>query len=158
MSLNDLIIYICRNFPWPRELSLERVMQIIFLYEWHTSLKEKPILTNGVWKNDVHGPTSTIVEHAIRNHEGLKLATYEINGKKVEQIVTVGETNATPNNNINNDELIFIIMTLHNLGINLLPAIVYSTYPMLVTNKGHEMNLRQIAGEYRAKKANTSKT
>lgn len=145
MNLEDLIIYICQNYPHSRELSKARLTKLIYLIDWKSCLTKRQQLTNINWYFDNYGPYVDDVIEAARNSEHLSVEQ-ETNyyGTKKERI-SLSNKNYVPK--INNNDILLIkevFSETQSLYWDEFIKHVYNTPPIKNSQRYSTLNLNKF--------------
>lgn len=145
MNLEDLIIYICQNYPHSRELSKARLTKLIYLIDWKSCLQRKRQLTNINWYFDNYGPYVDDVIDTARNSNHLTIEQ-ETNfyGTKKERIAIFNKS-YTPHISINDINLIKeVFLETQNLYWDDFIKHVYNTPPVKNSHRYSILNLNKF--------------
>src|SRR5437879_3433155 len=63
-DLNDVIAYLLIHYPSGHQLSLTRLMRIVYLADWRSAIAYRHQLTNVQWSIKAYGPYSAAVRMA----------------------------------------------------------------------------------------------
>jgi uncharacterized phage-associated protein len=146
-KLLDVMVYILKNYPHKSELSNARLTKLVYLADWKFALKHKKQITNIRWKFDNFGPfvwdiyneakfNPNIFEvEEIQNYFGAKKKLIKLTAENPEINVSADEK----------DMLDFVINSTKQYNWNRFIQLVYSTFPILVSEKGSILNLIELA-------------
>ena len=149
VSIKDICSYIISNYPHKDELSNARLTKMVYLSDWLNSLKNGEQLTNINWYYDNYGPFVWEIYNSIVEHEDLfsiKI-TNNLYGseKRLVTLKKVPEINIEENQRRIIDS---IIEKTQKLYWNDFIKLVYSTYPILGSEKYTHLNLVEKALEF----------
>ena len=157
--LKDVIYYILYTYPSKEDLSNYRTTKMIYLIDWYYSIKYKKQLTNINWFFDNYGPfvwdiKDTVVKNEnvfniehTKNYYGSDKTLFSIKDLKHKIELSDNEKSAID----------YIIELTKNLGNDSFTKLVYSTYPMIVTEQYHKLDLVARAKEYQELKQKRKK-
>lgn len=152
-ALKDIMTYILKKYPYKNELSNARLTKLIYLSDWYNSLHNGKQISNIKWYFDNYGPfVWDIYKEAEQNPIFEIKHTTNFLGKEKKLISLKKDIDYKLNENeIKSIDKIIEITQQLNWGkfINL----VYSTYPILTTEKYNYLNLKHKAEEYKKQKA-----
>ncbi len=151
-NLRDIIIYILKKYPHKNELSNARLTKLVYLSDWSNSIHNQNQISNIKWYFDNYGPFVWDVYKEIEQNDIFKVKyTTNIFGKEKKLIslqksvdYSLDESDMTSINRV--------INVTKDLNWEKFINLVYSTYPILTTDKYNELNLKQKAKEYNFKK------
>lgn len=153
-NLKYIMLYICKNYPHKNELSNARLTKMIYLADWKNVLKNKEQISNIKWIFNHYGPfVNDVLEEAYNNPDIFNVTSEPNMYGHIKQVINCC-------NNIDIDlNKIFPIDIKNNLDViidktksktwNQFIQYVYSTYPVLTSEKGTELNLIEIEKKYR---------
>ena len=152
VELIDIISYILKNYPHKTELSNARLTKMIYLIDWRSAFDYGEQITNINWYFDNYGPFVHDVEDVINNNSGLikRVDTYTIYGTKKTMFLLKNE-------DINFDNLSENVISTIDIIIEKTKRLywkdfidfVYSTYPIVTSERYTFLNLIKKAEEYK---------
>jgi predicted metallo-beta-lactamase superfamily hydrolase len=150
-AISNIIKYLLKEYPHKKELSASRLTKMIYLIDWKSSIDAGEQITNAKWHFDHFGPyvddfvnlakedKDIIVEHTSNAYGGKKQLfklSDSFNGK-IE--LSEKERNIA-------DHVIKATKTKsYQAFINL----VYSTYPIISSNRYDDLDLVEAAKKYK---------
>ena len=145
-KLEEIIIYICDNYPLPNELSQARLTKMIYLADWRSALIYNKQLTDINWLFNHFGPyVNDISQQAIESNFLNIKKTTNVYGKTK---FIISNTDCCSYEYINEEEkdiLDFIIDKTKGLYWSEFIELVYSTYPIATQNRYEYLNLVELA-------------
>jgi hypothetical protein len=150
MKVNDLIRYIVKNYPNPKELSKARINKIMYLIDWKSAIENEKQITNIEWVFNHYGPYVNKIEEIISKDNRFNIEkTTNIYGKEKHIIGLIKDKDFI--NPSDQDKVIidFILEKTVKFYWNKFIALVYSTYPIISQEKGSKLNLVELAREYK---------
>ena len=148
----DILVYLFKKYPFPRELSKARVVKLLYLIDWRSSILYNTQITKTKWLFNHYGPYVTSIIDLIKddgrfelywvvNYYGepkelikLKDYNYEIEGKLDERTKKIID---------------FVIEKTSPLSWTDFINLVYDTYPVRSSIKYSHLDLPKLAREYR---------
>ena len=153
MEILDIVAYFVRNSQI--ELSKGRLNKLVYLADWKYPLDYGKQLSSISWKFNHYGPYVNEIEKSIESDslKRFKITHQETSyfGHSKYTINLVNDLNfVAPNDS--EKEILDIILGLTN-KLNWIDFInlVYSTYPIKVSERGKILNLVALAKQYRNK-------
>ena len=153
-TLTDIIYYLISNYPHKDELSNARVTKMVYLADWHAAVKLGHQLTYIRWFFNNFGPFVTDVHSTILFSPELFTATHKENyfgGQKT--LFAVKDNNYIPS--ISCEEKLIIdrvIEVTKDKTWDQFITFVYSTYPIVNSERYSQLDLVALAQEYKMKK------
>lgn len=147
----DTMIYVCEKYPYKHDLSKAKLNKLIYLADWKSAIDNDSQITPIKWYFNNYGPYVDDIEFiALTNPEIFQIKNCTtMYGNKKQVISLVGEFNY----NLSEQEiniLDFVITKMAPLSWNKFIKMIYSTYPILKSNRYEELDLVQLAHEYKA--------
>ena len=152
VELIDIISYILKYYPVKSELSNARLTKMIYLVDWRSAFDYGEQITDINWYFDNYGPFVHDVEDTINNNTDLikRVDTYNMYGTKKTMFVLKNENICFDNISENIKSTIdLIIEVTKGLYWQEFINFVYSTYPIVTSERYTYLNLVQKAIEYR---------
>ena len=152
VKLIDIISYILKNYPHKTELSNARLTKMIYLIDWRSAFDYGETVTNINWYFDNYGPFVHDVEETIENNLDIirPIYTQTLYGSKKKLFILKNENidfKDIPENVKNTIDI--IIERTQGLYWQQFINFVYSTYPIVTSERYTYLNLIQKAIEYR---------
>lgn len=157
-ELTDIIVYLYKNYPNPKELSKARVVKMLYLADWKNCIDSDKQITNVKWYFNHYGPYVDGIVDEIKNDS--RFTTTWVNnsfGGPKELILL--NPNAQVNQEIAPETskiLDFVIESTSPLYWNDFITLVYSTYPIRTQPRYTHLNLVSLAKEYKSEKTKIS--
>jgi hypothetical protein len=146
-KLIDVMVYLLKNYPLKTGLSNARLTKLIYLADWKFALKYKTQITDIQWKFDNFGPyVWDILNEAEAAPKFFKVNEIRnpYGNKKI--LIRLNDENYPIN--LSDDEkttLEFVINSTKSLNWDKFIQLVYSTFPILVSQKGTKLDLIELA-------------
>jgi len=150
-SIKDIMAYYCKNYPHKNELSKARLTKMVYLADWKSALRKNNQMSNINWIYNHYGPyVDDIVEVAQKeNIFSLNSITNSQGGNK-DVIYLKNDAYRPKISNAEKETLDHIISITKDMYWNKFIKLVYSTYPMLKSEKYDQLNLIVLAEKYKA--------
>lgn len=149
-QLHDVMAYVCQNYPHKRELTKAKLAKIIYLADWRFAVERGEQITGIEWQFNHYGPyVSDVVDTARGRAEFTVEADRTFWGNPKEVIRCNAEF--VPDLTSEEREALDVVMSrVAPLPWDPFIKLVYSTYPILVSDRGAKLNLPELAERYRA--------
>lgn len=152
-ALKDILVYILKKYPYKNELSNARLTKLVYLADWYNTLHNEKPISNIKWYFDNYGPFVWDIYKEVEKDSTFNIKhTTNFFGKE-KKLISLNkdiEYQLKSNEIKSIDRIIEITKELNwEKFINL----VYSTYPILTTEKYNYLNLKSRADEYKKQKA-----
>lgn len=150
MELVDLTRYILKVYPYPEELSKARLNKIIYLIDWKFALEHEKQLTEIDWKFNHYGPYVNIIEETILSDDRFNIkSTTNIYGNEKNIIEIIQDKDFSEPTAKEQEIIDFVIEKTRKFYWDKFINLVYSTYPIISQEKGSQLNLVELAKEYK---------
>lgn len=152
-KLKDILIYILEKYPHKEELSNARLTKLVYLADWNNSIHTGNQISTINWYFDNHGPFVWDIYEEVNKHKDIfNINITENMYGKEKKLITLKrienyQLSENEKNSINK-----VIEATKDLYWNDFINAVYSTYPILTTEKYNSLNLRNKAEEFNNKK------
>ncbi|MDD3419016.1 MAG: Panacea domain-containing protein [Candidatus Gastranaerophilales bacterium] len=155
-NLRDIILYICKKYPHKNELSNARLTKLVYLSDWKNVLNNGRQLSGIDWIFNHYGPFVDDVLQEAQFNDDLFTVSYEktIYGN-LKQVINIRKNIETE---IDEDDLLdanargiinAVIEKTSPKSWNQFIQMVYSTYPVLTSEKGTHLNLIELRKKYK---------
>jgi hypothetical protein len=147
-TLRDAMAYACHVYP-ASDLSKAKLAKILYLADWKSALEGAPQITPVRWKFNHYGPYVTDVVDTARLSDGFSLVNdWTPFGNRRTVIKYEGKNfgDLTDQQKLVIEE---IVRTVAPLNFDAFLQLVYSTYPIVTSDRGSELDLSSLAREYR---------
>lgn len=150
-KLKDILVYLLREYPYSEELSKARVTKMVYLADWKSVLDHGNALTSIEWYFDNYGPYVSDVYELVAGDEST-FAIENTNNLYGEPKTIFRLKNVDCETNLEEQDtkiLKHVIATTKDLNWNQFIKLIYSTYPILSSDKYNIINLKEKAEEYK---------
>jgi hypothetical protein len=155
-KLKEVLVFFLTNYPNKEDLSNARVTKMVYLSDWKNTLIRGEQITEINWYFDNYGPFVWDVKNEITADPELFSVVETTNffgeKKNLFRIIRPYPINKLSQNEIN--VLNHVIGTTLNLNWQNFIRLVYSTYPVLSSERYSYLNLCQIAQKYQNSNGN----
>ncbi|WP_334039046.1 Panacea domain-containing protein [Alteromonas macleodii] len=156
-KLQNIIAYICANYPHKSELTKARVTKLVYLADWFSALLDSKQLTEIKWVFNHYGPYVDDVVDAAHSSLGFKVEHQStMYGTSKYVLSYSGNKDAIRLEKRDKDILNAVMEKTKTMYFNQFVDYVYSTYPVKTKERYSTFNLVQLANDYTAKKAATA--
>ena len=148
-TLKDIIKYLYLNYPHKNELSKARVVKMIYLADWKSSILYQKQITEIQWYFNHYGPYVSDIIDTIRNDADFTITSQVNIYGEIKELIKLNEIYSSPV--ISSDAqsvLDFVIKKTSSLSWEDFIQLVYSTYPIVTQPKYSNLNLEKLAVEY----------
>lgn len=149
-KLKEIIAYIIKEYPHKDELSNARLTKLVYLTDWHQAINHKKQVTNISWYFDNYGPyVSDVLEKAKEYGDLFSCeSTSNIYGSS-KTLFRLKDGKYTPSIKDQEKESVdHIINITKKLNWDEFIKLVYSTHPIVSSNRYSQLNLVAKAKEY----------
>ncbi|MEM5557392.1 Panacea domain-containing protein [Aliarcobacter cryaerophilus] len=150
MKIVNLVRYILKVYPHSKELSKARLNKIIYLIDWKFTLEHEKQLTQIDWKFNHYGPYVNIIEETILSDDRFNIkSTTNIYGNEKNIIEIIQDKDFSEPTEKEQEIIDFVIEKTRKFYWDKFINLVYSTYPIISQEKGSQLNLVELAKEYK---------
>ena len=148
--LQNIVAYLCLNYPFKLELSKARLTKLVYLADWFSSLIDEKQMTEVDWLFNHYGPYVDDVVDSVRNNREFSLSAHE-NHYGTEKIVVAYEGRESEIRLAERDKAILdaVIDKTKGMYFNAFIDYVYSTYPVKSSDRYAKFDLVALAKEYK---------
>lgn len=153
-ELKDIIAYYCKKYPHKAELSKARLTKMVYLADWKSALERSKQISDIKWVYNHYGPYVDDVTIVAQTDKIFDVeSTHNVYGGNKE-IVRLKSDNYQPSlTNTERNILDHIVTITASKYWNPFMELVYSTYPVMTSSKHSELNLVELAKDYKAMEA-----
>ncbi len=146
-ELTDVMVYLLKNYPYKSELSNARLTKLVYLADWRFALKNKRQITGIQWKFNNFGPFVWDIYNTAQSNSSV-FAVEDIQNYYGAKKTLIKLSNENHPVHLSNDEkltLDYVISSTKILTWNRFIQLVYSTFPILVSEKDSSLDLIALA-------------
>lgn len=148
----NILDYLYLKYPNSNQLSISRVMKLLYLIEWRYAITKFDKITDIEWLHTEYGPFYTLLRTIFNESSNFHLSI-KIDENNKEQII-IKFLNKKENLTLRDDvkEVVdFVIQHCKDYSWNELNNLVNSTYGIINTPQGQLINIVQLAKIYKGK-------
>jgi len=139
-SLSNVIYYICENHPDGYNLSVERLIDMLYLIDWKYAIEYKRQMTNISWK--IRNSKLWMDESSVK--ELIKFLANLRNKSLIRTLTKLRLRLSEPQKRT----ISFVIQTSLSKDVDELTLLVHSTYPTIAQGVEESLNFPDLAEEY----------
>ncbi len=151
--LNNVLLYLYREFPNPLSLGASRAVKMIFLADWRCAVEHGEPITDIVWRNTDRGPYSPLIAETLAHDEAnFFLEPNEKESLRFLSFVVVPKNNHAASVELSHTSkkiLDAVIADTHNMPLWQLSNLIEAQFPMRVTEQGDTIVLSDWANKYK---------
>lgn len=150
-TIEDIMDYLCRNYPHQQELSKARLTKMIYLADWKFALGHNRQMTSINWVFNHYGPYVDDIINVAKLNEKFTVSQDVNCYGAIKEVISTNRVSHFLN--ISADEkntLDFVIQATASLNWDQFINLVYSTYPIASGNKHEQLDLMSCARKYLA--------
>lgn len=149
------MVYILKRYPNKDDLSNARLTKLVYLSDWHQCLNYKKQISPIDWYFDNFGPyVSDVQNTALENPALFEIEETRNMFGKLKRVVRLLNEQYEPSLETGEIESIeHIINNTSKLNWDEFIKLVYSTYPIISSDKYSKLNLIKKAAKYRLAQA-----
>jgi len=154
-KLENIIAYLCCNYPHQQELSKARLTKLVYLADWFSSLVKQQQMTHISWIFNHFGPYVDDVVDAVLNNP-ISFSIQHTSTRFGTDKFLISYTDSCRNINLHNDEieiLNFVINKTKGMYFDEFIDYIYSTYPIVAEERYATLDLVSLAQEYTTKQS-----
>lgn len=156
-NLKDILVCILNKYPYKNELSNARLTKLVYLADWYHAIRYKEQISNIKWYFDNYGPFVWDIYKEVESNDIFKVENtlnYFGNDKKLITLVEKVDVNLK---DIEIQSIEKVIENTKDLNWDNFINLVYSTYPILSTEKYNYLDLKNKAQQLSNKNTNDLK-
>lgn len=151
-EIRDVLAYLCKNYPYPEELSKARTTKMVYLADWRSSIDYGRQITNITWEFNHYGPyVETVIKTAQHDHAFLVTPTINAYGSPKE-VVSLAEDFDPSLSSEEQNVLNHVIAATSPKNWSDFIRLVYSTYPIVTQPRYSKLDLINLAQRYKKEK------
>jgi len=149
-ELKDIIGYICENYPIKNELSNARLTKMVYLSDWKSAISSNKQISDIKWVFNHFGPYVDDVYNCAKSNKNFKI-THELNvyGNDKYTICVKDLEKWSSLSKDDKDVIDHVILETKKLYWKDFIKLVYSTFPILVSERQSDLNLKKLARRYK---------
>jgi len=153
-NLKDIIAYIIETYPYKDELSNARLTKLVYLADWYHSIHHSEQLSSIEWYFDNYGPFVWDIFKTAENDESFKIEVTNNMFGKEKKLISLSKPITNTLSEKEKNSINKVIEGTKSLNWSDFINLVYSTYPILTSEKYTYLNLIEKAREHSINKSN----
>lgn len=148
----NILDYLYLQYPNSNQLSISRVMKLLYLTEWRFAITKFKKLTDIEWMQTEYGPFYNSLRIIFNESSNFEVSIKLDDNKKEQTVITF--LNKKENLNLKDDtkEVVdFVIRHCKSYSWKELNALVNSTYGIINTQQGQIIDILGLARKYKQK-------
>ena len=155
-TLKDILAYFCLKYPYPNELSKARLVKMLYLADWKNSIEHQAQLTDTDWIFNQYGPYVNDIIENIKYDSRFEIIDKTNSYGSPKQLIKVIDDYKITTLTVENVEILdFVINATSVLNYSDFIDLVYSTFPIKVSSKMSQLDLVQLAKDYKKSREKT---
>lgn len=152
-DLKSYVTYLCKHYPHKSDLSKARLTKMMYLADWRCSLNKGHQLSNIHWKFNHYGPYVPDVVDAAKGDPEFKVIETTTPYGNAKEVVSYTGAQEPELDDDERSSLDFVIDKTKALNWDGFIRLVYSTYPVVVSDRHDDLDLGALAQRYKAEQA-----
>ena len=147
----NIMKYFLKNYPHKSELSASRLTKMVYLSDWKSAIENEKQLTDAIWHFHHYGPyIDDFLKLALEDKNIEVEETINMFGKK-KQLIKLKESFSEEINLSDETKSIldFVINSTKQKNYEDFIKLVYSTYPVISSNRYSDFDLVEMAKNYK---------
>lgn len=147
--LTDMMGYLCEKYPHKHELSKARLTKMIYLADWKAALESGDQISDIKWKFNHYGPYVDDVVNAAKEDPTFSVTTELNSYGDIKETISLEKLRKW--SSLTDDDkrwLDHVIEQTKKLFWNDFIKLVYSTFPVIVSERHATLDLRKLATRY----------
>jgi len=145
----EILKYLFSRYPNPNELSKARVVKMVYLADWKSAFTQGHQLTDIKWIYNHYGPYVDDIITIIKSDENFKVKSDLNYYNQPREIIILKRKVEAKISESTKEILDFVISKTSHLYWDEFIKLVYSTYPIIKEKKLNQLNLTELASEYK---------
>lgn len=150
-TLKDILAYILKVYPYKNDLSNARVTKMVYLADWHQAIKRGHQVSSINWYFDNYGPYVWDVYNEAKDNTELFTCrdSHNLFGEPKIQL-GIKDVQFNPQLTAEEKESIdHVIATTKQLNWGAFIRLIYSTFPIMSSERYSRLNLIEKAAAYK---------
>lgn len=149
-QLKDILAFLLKEYPRKSDFSNARVTKMVYLADWRQAIQHGSQISSIQWYFDNYGPFVWDVYETAQEYNALFSSedTWTIFGKRKLQLGLKDSAYQPSLTDSEKASLVHVIKETSRLNWNDFIKLVYSTYPIMTSERYSYLNLPQKAAEY----------
>lgn len=151
-NIKDIIAYFCLKYPYSNELSKARLVKMLYLADWKNSIENGSQVTDTKWIFNQYGPYVNNIIDSIKSDNRFEIIDKVNSYGTPKQLIKVHPDYIIKLNEGVIKILDFVINATSPLNYSEFIDLIYSTYPIKVSSRMSELDLVNLAHDYKETK------
>jgi uncharacterized phage-associated protein len=148
----NILDYLYLQYPNSNQLSISRVMKLLYLIEWRYAITKFDKLTDLEWMQTEYGPYYKSLRSIFNESSNFEVSIKLDDNKKEQIVIIFLNKKENLNLKVETKEVVdFVIDHCKNYSWTELNNLVKSTYGVLNTQQGQIIDVVNLAKRYREK-------
>lgn len=148
--LQNIVAYLCFNYPYKHELSKARLTKLVYLADWFSSLLDDEQMTEIRWVFNHYGPYVDEVVDSVKSSRGFSIVAQENQYGSTKYLVEYFGDHRNINLSERDEEILdAVIEKTRSMYFNAFIDYVYSTYPVTSSDRYAVLDLVSLAREFK---------
>lgn len=149
-DLKNILAFLLKEYPRKSDFSNARVTKMVYLADWHQCIHHRGQISSISWYFDNYGPFVWDIYETARENSGIFSCedTWTVFGKRKLQLQLKDNSYQSSLTEQEKISLQHVIKETSKLNWNEFIKLVYSTYPIMTSERYTYLNLPQKAVEY----------
>ncbi|MGO9482409.1 MAG: Panacea domain-containing protein [Candidatus Kryptoniota bacterium] len=146
-KLVDVLVYLLKNYPHKSELSNARLTKLVYLADWKFALKNKKQITGIQWEFNNFGPFVWDIYNCAKDNPSIfEIENTQNSFGHKKTLIKLSNENYPINIPIDEKNMLdFVINSTKQYDWNRFIQLVYSTFPILSSDRGDMLDLIELA-------------
>ena len=153
-KLKNIIAFFCQNYPYPQELSKARLVKMLYLADWKNCIENNKQLTTTKWVFNQFGPYVINIIEELKTDNRFEIIDGINSYGSLKQLIKLKIDFKIDLTFEEKEILNFVINATSSLNYSEFIDLIYSTYPIKISSRMSELNLVELANEYKSSKEN----
>lgn len=148
-KLEEVMLYLCQNYPYEHELSNSRLTKLVYLSDWFNCLINGKQISEIYWVFNHYGP---YVDDVMKMAEHSKYFEIDYQKNFYGNFKTLIKCKESQSSFLSGEEisvLEFVIKKTNRMYYNDFIDYVYSTYPVYSKHRYSNLDLVSLANEFK---------
>lgn len=149
-KLREIIAYVLKEYPLKEELSNARVTKLIYLSDWHQAIHQHRQISPIQWYFDNFGPYVPDVQNKVAECSDIfgYEHTFNVFGKPKTIFTLTNESYQPALDDLEKQSINHVINETSKLNWDSFIKLVYSTYPVISSERYSSLDLIDKSNEY----------
>lgn len=150
---SEIASYLLDHYPYPKEFSAARLTKMVYLCDWLSSIRHDRQITPIQWVFHLYGPyTDEVVDDLLKDQEPNVTSSWVLNsaGNRKRLIQKAGNLRYDSLTQDERNVADHVIEFTKQMNFADFIEFVYSTHPIMVSERFSSLDLPALAEEYRA--------